>query len=59
MVRVKRGKVRAKKRKKVLKQTKGYKWGRKNLYRKAKEAMYHALSHAYKDRRKKKRDNSV
>ena len=56
MVRVKRGKVRTKKRKKVLKQTKGYKWGRKNLYRKAKEAMYHALSHAYKDRKRKKRD---
>lgn len=31
-------------------------WGRKNKYRLAKDALRHALAHAYIDRRKKKRD---
>ena len=43
-------------RKKVLKLTKGY-WGAKSkLYRTAHEAMMKALSYAYRDRRAKKRD---
>ena len=43
-------------RKKVLKLTKGY-WGAKSkLYRTAHEAMMKALSYAYRDRRTKKRD---
>jgi large subunit ribosomal protein L20 len=56
MPRVKRG-VRAKKRrKKVLKQAKGYQGGRSKLYRSAKEAVDRALNYAYRDRRTKKRD---
>lgn len=31
-------------------------WGRKNRYKVAKDAVRHALSHAYFDRRKKKGD---
>jgi len=56
MVRVKRGKTKRKKRKKVLKQTKGFRWGRKSRYRLAKDALRHALSYAYRDRRTKKRE---
>lgn len=56
MVRVKRGKTKHKKRKKVLKKTKGYKGGRKSKYRQAKEALMHAWSYAYRDRRAKKRE---
>lgn len=56
MPRVKRGTTANKRRKKVLKQTKGYKWGRKNKYKQAKEALMHAWSYAYRDRRTKKRD---
>lgn len=31
-------------------------WGRKNKYRLAKDALRHAQVHAYKDRRRKKRE---
>ena len=55
MPRVKRGTTHVKKRKKLLAKTKGYKWGRKNLIRKAKEAVVKAGAHAYVDRKKKKR----
>jgi len=55
MPRVKRGTTHVKKRKKLLAKTKGYKWGRKNLIRKAKEAVVKAGAHAYIDRKKKKR----
>jgi len=54
MVRIKRGTVSLKKRKKVLKQTKGFMWGRKSKERAAKEALLHAYTHAFHDRRKKK-----
>ena len=57
MPRVKRGKVRTKKRRAVLKQTKGYKWGRKNLIRQAKTAVKKAGNYAFRDRRAKKRTN--
>ena len=44
------------KRKKLFKLTKGY-WGqRKNVYRRAREAYLAALSRAYVDRKRKKRD---
>lgn len=44
------------KRKKLFKLTKGY-WGqRKNVYRRAREAYLAALSRAYTDRKRKKRD---
>jgi len=56
MVRIKRGKTAHKRRKKVLKQTKGFRWGRKSKYRLAKEALMHALSYAYRDRKRKKRE---
>lgn len=56
MVRVKRGKVAHKRRKKLLKHTKGFRWGRKSKYRAAKEALRHAWSYAYRDRRTKKRE---
>jgi large subunit ribosomal protein L20 len=55
MPRVKRGTTHVKKRKKLLKQVKGYKWGRKNLGRLAKTAQTKAGAHAFKDRRAKKR----
>ncbi len=56
MTRVKRGVAANKRRKKILKQTKGFKWGRKNKYRLAKDALRHALMRAYQDRKRKKRD---
>ncbi|QQS58892.1 50S ribosomal protein L20 [Candidatus Peregrinibacteria bacterium] len=42
--------------KKILKLAKGYCWGRKNLYRLAKNAVTKAGQHAYKHRRQKKRE---
>lgn len=56
MTRVKRGTMAHKRRKNVLKKTKGFKWGRKSKYRLAKDALKHALVHAYRDRKRKKRD---
>lgn len=56
MVRVKRGKTARKRKKHLLKYTKGFKWGRKSKYRAAKEALLHAWSHAYKERKRKKRE---
>lgn len=56
MPRVKRGKNATKKRKKILKYTKGFRWGRKSKERAAKEALLHAWSHAFRGRKEKKRD---
>jgi len=56
MPRVKRGTTHVKKRRKLLKKVKGFKWGRKNLIRLAKTAATKAGAHAYADRRKKKAD---
>jgi large subunit ribosomal protein L20 len=56
MARVKRGKAAHKRRKKVIKQAKGYRWGRKSKYKAAKEALLHAGKYAYRDRRTKKRN---
>ena len=56
MTRIKRGKAAHKRRKKVLKQTKGFRWGRKSKYKAAKEALMHARAYAYRDRRTKKRE---
>ena len=55
MPRVKRGTTHVKKRRKLLKAVKGYKWGRKNLIKVAKTARTKAGAHAYADRRNKKR----
>ncbi len=56
MTRVKRGVMAHKRRKKVIKQAKGFKWGRKTKYKLAKDALKHAWVHAYVDRKKKKRN---
>lgn len=56
MVRVKRATTAKKKRKKALKEAKGFKWGRKTKYRQAKDALAHAWSYQYRDRRRKKRE---
>ena len=55
MPRVKRGTLHVKKRRKLHKAVKGFKWGRKNLIKVAKTARTKAGVHAYTDRRKKKR----
>ncbi|MFA6354580.1 MAG: 50S ribosomal protein L20 [Candidatus Paceibacterota bacterium] len=55
MPRVKRGTTAHKKREKVLKQTKGFRWGRKSKERAAKEALLHALSRSFRGRKEKKR----
>ncbi len=56
MTRVKRGVQKRKRKKKIIKQAKGYKWSRKSKYRAAKEALRHAWTYSYRDRRTKKRD---
>lgn len=56
MTRVKRGTTAHKRRKNILRLVKGFKWGRKSKYRLAKDALRHAWVHAYRDRRRKKRD---
>lgn len=48
--------ARNKKKKKVFKEAKGYFGGRKNLYRTAKDAVEKGWEHAYRDRKKKKRN---
>ena len=57
MPRVKRGTTHVAKRKRLMKQTKGYRWGRKNTLKLAKTAVNKAGVHAFTDRRKKKRVN--
>ncbi|NCD00694.1 50S ribosomal protein L20 [bacterium] len=56
MPRVKRGVIHNKRRRKLLKEVKGYKWGRKKLIRLATTARVKAGAHAFVDRRKKKRN---
>ena len=56
MVRVKRGTTTHKRRKRLLKLAKGFKWSRKSKYRLAKEGLLHAFKYAYRDRRTKKRE---
>jgi large subunit ribosomal protein L20 len=56
MVRVKRGTTAHKRRKNLLKHSKGFRWGRKSKYKAAKEALLHAWTYAYRDRRRKKRE---
>ena len=55
-MRVRGGSISNRKRKKLFSITKGY-WGqRKNVFRRAKEAFLAALSRAFGDRKRKKRD---
>ncbi len=56
MPRVKRGTIASKKRKNLLKDAKGFRWGRKSKFKAAKEALLKAWSYAYRDRKTKKRD---
>jgi len=56
MTRVKRGKIAHKKREKLLRYTKGFKWGRKSKERAAKEALLHAWPAAFRGRKEKKRN---
>lgn len=56
MPRVKRGTIAHKKREKVLKHTKGFRWGRKNKERAAKEALLHAWSRMFRGRKERKRE---
>ncbi|MEK7138814.1 MAG: 50S ribosomal protein L20 [Patescibacteria group bacterium] len=56
MSRVKRGVQANRRRKRLLKHAKGFMWTRKSKYRQAKEALLHAWSFQFADRKKKKRD---
>lgn len=56
MSRVKRGTTAHKRRKRLLREAKGFKWTRKSKYRQAKEALLHAWSFQFADRKKKKRN---
>lgn len=55
MVRVKKSTSAKKHKKHLLKHAKGFKWGRKSKFRAAKDALRHAWSYAYRDRKAKKR----
>lgn len=55
-MRVRRGNRRAKKRKKILKQAKGYYGAKSRAHRIAKEAVEKSLTYSYRDRRTRKRD---
>ena len=56
MVRVKKGKTAHKHRKHLLTHAKGFKYGRKSKYKLAKDALRHAWTFSYRDRKVKKRD---
>jgi len=56
MSRVKRGVTTKKRHKKLLKQTKGFRGQRGNVFRKAKETLMRALQFAYIGRKQRKRD---
>lgn len=55
-MRVKRGQVKRKKHKKILKQAKGYRLTYSKLYRRAKEALMHAGAYSYAHRKKRGND---
>ena len=57
MPRVKKGQTATRRRARVLKLTKGFKWGRKSKERAAKEALLHALPRMFRGRKEKKRVN--
>lgn len=56
MPRVKRGIIALKKRRKILKLAKGYRNARRTHIKSAREAVIHALTYAYRDRKRKKRN---
>jgi large subunit ribosomal protein L20 len=56
MARVKKGQSAHKHRKHLLKHAKGFKYGRKSKYKLAKDALRHAWTYSYRDRKVKKRN---
>lgn len=56
MTRVKRGVIAHKRREKVLRYAKGFKWGRKSKERAAHDALLHAWTHQFVGRKQKKRE---
>ena len=56
MPRVKRGTIAAKRRRRILKEAKGYRFGRSKKEREARTALLHAGTHAFRHRREKKRE---
>ncbi|ERN40398.1 ribosomal protein L20 [Rubidibacter lacunae KORDI 51-2] len=56
MSRVKRGNVRQKRHKKILKLAKGFRGSHSKLFRTANQQVMKALRNAYRDRRRRKRD---
>lgn len=55
-MRIKRGKAHLKRRKNLLRQTKGYRWGRKSKIKLAHTAVLKAGVNAYRGRKEKKRE---
>ncbi len=56
MARVKRGNVHTNRRRRILKQAKGYYGAKSRLYSEAREAVDRAMQFAYQGRKRKKRD---
>lgn len=56
MTRVKRGVIAHKKREKLLKYAKGFRWGRRSKERLAREALLHAWSYSFHGRKLRKRN---
>jgi len=56
MVRVKGGVQAQKRKRKIIKQAKGFKWTRNRCFRAAKQALMKAWSYAYRDRKVRKRE---
>ena len=56
MPRVKRGTIHVKHREAVLRRAKGFRWGRKNVWKRAKIAVTRAGMFAYEGRKNKKRE---
>ena len=56
MTRIRRGVIRRKRHKKILKMTKGHQGGRHTLFRQANESMLKAYSYAFAHRRERKGD---
>ncbi len=56
MPRARSGAARHRKKVRLFRQTKGYRGPRRNRYRLAKEAVLRAGAHAYRDRRRRKRE---
>ena len=56
MARVKGGYTTVRRHRKILKAARGFNQGRRRLFRRANEAVTKARQHAYRDRRRRKRD---